>query len=346
MSLEAPPSAAALPVPAFVASQSLKRTAEDEPTPTPGKSTQDTGGGDFGDDALSSAFKVSRYQALAAAVPLGEETTKQVLSGVTKPLTPVDTQTVRSSYVVKSTKGYLTSQPNFGVASGAWFFECVVSNLGETGHVRVGWGKRLLENDTPVGADGDGFAYCDVWGEKVSGGRREKYGDPFAAGDVIGCYLELPVEEWELQSASGEEKKDSDDEKTEAPAAGEDTSVQKEQKGAGLGATDPDNTAAGLTPKKQDTEDVVGDKKEDPQKEKKTRFGFVSFAKNGVPQGDAFSFAVNSEGGGAYFPSVSLYTLSGSLGSPCEVGVNFGPQWIHQLPGFGNRATPKPMCDA
>ena len=56
---------------------------------------------------------------------------------------------------------------------------------------RFGWATQVTERDAPIGVDEHGYAYCDVGGEKVHDARREPYGDSYAAGDVIGCYIFL-----------------------------------------------------------------------------------------------------------------------------------------------------------
>ena len=95
------------------------------------------------------------------------------------------------AHVFSSVEGYSTSQSRIFVNEGAWYFEIVISHLGKSGHARVGWSRVNPEASAPVGTDECGYGYCDVGGEKVHQSKREAYGEAFAAGDVIGCYIYL-----------------------------------------------------------------------------------------------------------------------------------------------------------
>lgn len=88
-----------------------------------------------------------------------------------------------------STKGYRTCSASHGVKRGAFYFEVVISRLGETGHARVGWKSKKGEKNAPVGFDKYGYGYKDIRGEKVHEAVTEPYGEPFFEGDVIGCYI-------------------------------------------------------------------------------------------------------------------------------------------------------------
>ncbi|XP_039115435.1 protein TRAUCO [Dioscorea cayenensis subsp. rotundata] len=91
-----------------------------------------------------------------------------------------------------STKGYRMVRATRGVQEGAWYFEIRVMKLGESGHTRLGWATEKGDLQAPVGFDGNSFAYRDVDGSKVHKALREKYGDGYGEGDVIGFYISLP----------------------------------------------------------------------------------------------------------------------------------------------------------
>ena len=98
------------------------------------------------------------------------------------------------AHVFSSVEGYSTSQSSIFVNEGAWYFEVVISHFGESGHARVGWSRGNPEATSPLGTDECGYGYCDIGGEKVHRSKREAYGEAFAAGDVIGCYIYLTPE--------------------------------------------------------------------------------------------------------------------------------------------------------
>ncbi|KAH7286200.1 hypothetical protein KP509_33G062900 [Ceratopteris richardii] len=89
-------------------------------------------------------------------------------------------------------KGYRMVRATRGVVEGAWYFEIVVKMLGPSGHTRLGWSTQEGEIEAPVGFDNHSFAYRDLDGSKVHVALREPYGDPYAEGDVIGFYINLP----------------------------------------------------------------------------------------------------------------------------------------------------------
>ncbi|XP_042514153.1 protein TRAUCO-like [Macadamia integrifolia] len=91
-----------------------------------------------------------------------------------------------------SSKGYRMVRATRGVVEGAWYFEIKVSKLGETGHTRLGWSTEKGDLQAPVGYDGNSFGYRDIDGSKIHKALREKYGEGYVEGDVIGCYINLP----------------------------------------------------------------------------------------------------------------------------------------------------------
>lgn len=338
MSLEAAPSAAApSPLLDLLDSESLKRKASDPSTPVPALKNEEAGNAEL-NDLSSSAFKVSRYQALAA-VGTDVVDVKPVVES-TKP-DEEDKYIARDAFVFQSSKGYHTKQAKLSASNGSWYFEVVIAKLGESGHCRLGWNKRLVETDVPVGADTSGWGYCDVGGEKVHDGRREAYGDAFAAGDVIGCYISMHGEE--LTNVDGENETKATE---TTPSADPETQVEKgsaDAANAGVVGTTTANETNPVVEKEDVTEDVTDKPVETlDEKESEKDFGFVGFVKNGVLQGDAFRIKER----GAFYPSVSLYTQGSGDSEPAKVGFNFGPEFLFPVSDFGEWERPRPMCEA
>ncbi|CAM8967214.1 unnamed protein product [Rhodiola kirilowii] len=91
-----------------------------------------------------------------------------------------------------STKGYRMVRATRGVAEGAWYFEIKVVHLGESGHTRLGWSTEKGDLQAPVGYDAYSYGYRDIDGDKFYKALREKYGEGYREGDIIGFYINLP----------------------------------------------------------------------------------------------------------------------------------------------------------
>lgn len=91
-----------------------------------------------------------------------------------------------------SSKGYRMVRATRGVQAGAWYFEVKVAKLGPTGHTRLGWSMEKGDLQAPVGYDGNSFGYRDLEGSKVHKAVRERYGEGYGEGDVVGFYISLP----------------------------------------------------------------------------------------------------------------------------------------------------------
>lgn len=89
-------------------------------------------------------------------------------------------------------KGYRMVRATHGAAIGTYYYEATITQLGDTGHCRLGWSSAKGELQGPVGYDEHSFAYRDLEGSKVHKALRQQYGEPFREGDVIGCFLHLP----------------------------------------------------------------------------------------------------------------------------------------------------------
>ena len=93
---------------------------------------------------------------------------------------------------VTGSKGFKTARASHGVHEGAWYCEVKVTHLGKSGHCRLGWCTRKAELQAPVGFDTFGFSYRDLEGSKVTDGRRDPYGEPYAQDDIVGLFIYLP----------------------------------------------------------------------------------------------------------------------------------------------------------
>ena len=135
---------------------------------------------------LSFFFSQAPLTERGTSAPLTDDTVK---NEATKVITTEALTEIGGSVTVLSSKGYRTARSTLVVNEGAWYFEVVVAHLGDSGHVRVGWSTNKCELNAPVGFDQHGYGYCDVSGDKVHHRNRESYGEAYAAGDVVGCYI-------------------------------------------------------------------------------------------------------------------------------------------------------------
>ena len=97
---------------------------------------------------------------------------------------------------ISGCKGFRSIRATHGVCEGDWYFEAEVMEArtgSEKRAVRVGWSTRRANVEGPVGRDVHGFGLRDRNGEFVHKARLEEYGEPFGAGDVIGCRIQLPA---------------------------------------------------------------------------------------------------------------------------------------------------------
>lgn len=246
----------------------------------------------------------------------------------------------------------------------AWYFEVIVAHLGGSGHARVGWANNKAELNAPVGFDGYGYGYCDVGGEKVHEARREPYGESYAAGDVIGCYIfieplmEQPPGGHLPECAPGNSAASSDvncmfDGVAEHGSLGDVAKVHEAN--AEVCWADGTNSYSGGKESKTEDADhhlpadsaVTSQSREvtyayasAPNPTEGNNVGFVAFAKNGILQGIAYQ----SLRTGKYCPVVSLYTLP-KVEPLARITFNFGPTFVHGCADFGDLPSPKPISD-
>jgi len=141
-----------------------------------------------------------RQEAAAAAAQKRamEEQVNQTVNAPSVTLHPQDkaTQLVLSDdrMVCKGVEGgFRMARATHGVGSGDYYWEChILPSTDPDAHVRIGWSTAKGELQAPVGYDKYSFAYRDLAGSKVHNSHRvDHYGEPFGAGDIIGCYLSL-----------------------------------------------------------------------------------------------------------------------------------------------------------
>lgn len=102
-------------------------------------------------------------------------------------------------------RGFRSARANVGVREGSWYYEVKIlrgdgapGGGGTTGgdvgnaHVRLGWGRREANFDSPIGMDGYSYGIRDVSGEKLHLSRPKPYAKAFGTGDTIGCLITLP----------------------------------------------------------------------------------------------------------------------------------------------------------
>lgn len=75
-----------------------------------------------------------------------------------------------------------------GKSSGKWYWEITVNVSTNRGFIGVG--KSTIPLDSQLGADADGFSYVDN-ANKRTNNSDAAYGATWAAGDIIGVYLDM-----------------------------------------------------------------------------------------------------------------------------------------------------------
>lgn len=89
--------------------------------------------------------------------------------------------------------GYRSIRATQSAHAGLWFYEVKILDVSSSdGHLRLGWAPRKANVEFPVGYDDFSFGMRDIDGAKINGALRQRYGQKFGQGDVIGCLLRLP----------------------------------------------------------------------------------------------------------------------------------------------------------
>ena len=286
----------------------------------------------------------------------------------TKVITTEAPTEVGGSVTVLSSKGYRTARSTLVVNEGAWYFEVVVAHLGDSGHVRVGWSTNKCELNAPVGFDQHGYGYCDVSGDKVHHRNREPYGEAYASGDVVGCYIYVKPAKGATDAGAkefisntrdgvdgGAEVEDcitrtcADDSVGNAAEASHDAE-EKGEKMSRADRTDDDRSAHDGAHLEEDRE-AVGTRQAEVSdapgalSSSNTAAdaaagdgGCVAFVKNGVFQGVAYHLEPSTRSG--FSPTVSLFT-HGKVEPAARVAFNFGPKFVHALSSDFSLPSPK-----
>lgn len=258
------------------------------------------------------------------------------------------------SVSVSSSKGYRTARSTLLVNEGAWYFEVIVAHLGDSGHARVGWSTNMCELNAPVGFDEHGYGYCDVFGEKVHRRNREPFGEAYAAGDVLGCYIyikpaesDIGMTKSELDGRDGVDRvvvEDRDTRIAQVDSLGE--SAERSQKTS----EEADAFRADGAGNSHSAEDAILEDEVEGARQALApttpssstgNCGCVAFAKNGVFQGVAYHLTKRD----GFSPSVSLFTL-GKVEPVAKAVFNFGPDFVHAVSDFGDLPSPKPLSEA
>lgn len=96
---------------------------------------------------------------------------------------------------VTGEKGYSTIRSNLGVSLGCWYYEVNICEMTPPGAARIGWVHSTANLQAPVGYDKFGYAWRSRYGTAFSDSRGNHYSDGgYAAGDVIGCLINLPYD--------------------------------------------------------------------------------------------------------------------------------------------------------
>eukprot|EP00808_Paulinella_micropora_P003237 g71351.t1 len=235
-------------------------------------------------------------------------------------------------------RGYRTIRAEEGKRRGDFFFELTMLEpqkntkslpFERQPHIRVGFCTDKAELEAPLGYDRFGYSYRDLLGTVFNQAKGRPYGQPFVAGDVIGCWIHLPAPQLpgDLLSSVATTP-------TVPPPLpkGKGKKTNKRGRQAKPPEAPPAST---LNP-----EEALKLQKEAQLKiEQQERAGIlplegshITYFKNGVCLGKAFEnvFA------GTYYPAVALYMGAGAQ-------FNFGPEFAFPLrPDGSGLLTEKP----
>ena len=79
------------------------------------------------------------------------------------------------------------------VSHGRYYFEFRVLNMPGNSAIRAGWGTLYAVLQAPLGYDKFGYSWRSRKGTIFHGSKGKHYSSGYGAGDVIGCYIELPM---------------------------------------------------------------------------------------------------------------------------------------------------------
>lgn len=116
-----------------------------------------------------------------------------------------------SSLRMSSDQGWRSSRANVAVREGSHYFEYKIlraNEEGDSGHVRIGIGRKEASIEAPVGFDGYGYGLRDKLGQKIHLSRPVDFmKGGFKTGDVVGILLTLPSLEEQRKIAQLQKQK-------------------------------------------------------------------------------------------------------------------------------------------
>lgn len=212
---------------------------------------------------------------------------------------------------VTGEKGYSMVRATHGTNRGKFYYEVHVVRMPEKTAARIGWSQYFSNLQAPLGYDYYGYSWRSRYGTKFHQARGKTFDKEggYAAGDTIGCMIELPY-------GNPENRIEARHLPVSIKSSGY---IIRAKKGITtiLEEKDQPPTLTQLKP-------LVGSK--------------ISFYKNGKLIGVAFQdiFA------GSYYPTISLY-------KNCTVTANFGPNFKfppeQHNNGDNNHINYKPISD-
>ena len=115
---------------------------------------------------------------------------------------------------VTGEKGYSMLRATHGVSRGAWYFEATVRERPGVAALRMGWAQPLANLQAPCGYDKFGYSwrshkgtvFHDSVGKTYSRLVATEESGGYGAGDVLGFYIYLPLENNDTKKEEGEER--------------------------------------------------------------------------------------------------------------------------------------------
>lgn len=95
---------------------------------------------------------------------------------------------------VTGDKGYSGIRANHSVRYGRWYYEFTVKEMPGNAAVRAGWGTVQSVLQAPLGYDKFGYSWRSRKGTVFHESRGRHYWDGYTVGDVLGCYIDLPLD--------------------------------------------------------------------------------------------------------------------------------------------------------
>ena len=189
-----------------------------------------------------------------------------------------------------------------------------MSILPSKGNTRIGWSTVKGDVQAPVGYDEFSYSYRDKDGSKFHLSRGQSYGDSYGCGDIIGCYIHIPVgsqakvtSEY-FSSNSAAESNGNINGVTEQPEDKKDLPNEQSKQSGGEDKSALQDSIPLQPPDATIVEDVQSKDKKISAPPPKIPESKIIFFKNGVSQGVAFVDLTE----GVYYPAGSFYLGAGA----------------------------------